>query len=228
MPTYNERSSVISLIEDIFASYSFSCIVVVDDSSPDGTGETVEELKRQRFSENLFVLHRKERGRGTAGIAGFKLALRKKVPFVVEMDADQSHRPQDIARLLDGLKHYELVIGSRLVAGAKDNRPLFRRLITRVSNAYLSRVLKMPNWDITSGFRAYRREALETIVAQKPISKGPPIVVETLYIAFKEGFYIGQVPITFENRKQGSSKLNAFILLQSLYLPYVFKRRYGR
>lgn len=222
LPTYNEVENIGSLLESLLSTYPQSHVVVVDDNSPDGTANLVRRMEKKN-PHRLTLLKRGERGRGSAGIVGFTTALLTKKPILVEMDADGSHDPLELHHLLEGAAHYEVVIGSRSLPGSRDDRLLSRRLLTACANFYLSTILQLPTWDITSGFRVYRREVIESLLMHPLLSKGPSIVVEMLYLAFSEGFYIGQVPIHFRNRQQGISKLNAIILLQSLLLPFLFR-----
>lgn len=226
LPTYNERENIESLIPALFEQVDCR-IFVVDDASPDGTAQTVERL--QKKFPRLQLIKRRRRGRGSAGVTGFRAILKTGAKVVVEMDADFSHDPRDVPRLLSGLSKYDIVIGSRLMRGAKDQeRGFARRLTTKLANRYLATVLQIPAWDITSGFRVYRREVLETVLANPMISTGPSIVVEVLYNAYLQGFYIGQVPIFFHERRKGRSKLGPKILLQSLVMPFLFRQAAGR
>lgn len=226
LPTYNERENIEALIPALFEQVDCR-VLVVDDASPDGTAEAVERLQK-RFPR-LRLIKRRRRGRGSAGVAGFRAILQTPAKAVVEMDADFSHDPRDVPRLLAGLSKYDIVIGSRLVRGAMDQeRSLSRRWTTKLANRYIAAVLRMPPWDITSGFRVYRREVLETVLANPMASNGPSIVVEVLYNAYLQGFYIGQVPIVFRERRKGRSKLGPKILLQSLAMPLLFRKAAGR
>lgn len=226
IPTYNEKENIEELLERILtlAIAWEPALVIIDDDSPDGTGNIVASLAQK--DRRLHPLIRKgERGRGTAGIEGFKLALGLNPEYVIEMDADFSHRPEEIPRLLDQTPDWDIVIGSRFVPGGKDiDRNLLRKLITSLVRLFLRHYLKIPVKDISSGFRCFNRNVLETINLDSLTSQGPSIIQEVLYKAFHAGFKIKEVPITFENRKRGKTKLNLPILVDTLIFNWKQKK----
>lgn len=224
IPTYNEKENVIELLKALHGLYTQASFVVVDDDSPDGTGQALDDLSRT--IPGITVMHRKERGRGTAGREGLQKALQLGADAVVEMDADFSHRPEDVGKLLEALNNSDLVIGSRYVPGGKEeNRTPGRRLASQLANFYIRRMLNLSVTDCTSGFRVYRKKALECIPWEKLLSTGPSIVIETLYYIQKSGRRIKEIPITYAKRKSGKSTLTLNILLKTLLLVPEIKLR---
>ncbi|MBI5969328.1 MAG: polyprenol monophosphomannose synthase, partial [Deltaproteobacteria bacterium] len=216
VPTYNEAPNIEQLLREILKQGPDIGAVVVDDSSPDGTGAIVERLRQEDPRVHLIV-RQEERGRGTAGIVGFQYAVAQGVPLIIEMDADFSHQPSYIPFFLNQMEDCDLLIGSRLVPGGGERgRHFLRKLITRLANAYIRQVLGLPIRDCTSGYRVFRREVLEAIELDEIMSKGPPVVEEVLYKAYKRGFRIKEVPYILEERKAGESTFNRKIMLDAL------------
>jgi len=226
IPTYNEKENIQELLERILAIPLpwDPALIIVDDDSPDGTGEVVASLAHEE--RRLHPLIRKgKRGRGTAGIEGFKLALELNPECIIEMDADFSHLPEEIPRLLQEVPRWDIVIGSRFVSGGKDiDRHLLRKCLTFLVRHWLRIYLKIPVKDITSGFRCFKREVLEAIDFGTLKSQGPSLVQEILFRAFRSGYRIKEVPITFENRRKGKTKLNLSILIDTLIFNWKLKR----
>lgn len=208
LPTYNERENIEALITRIRALPGDIEVVVADDDSPDRTWEIVEKMAQK--DRKIHLLRRIERkGRGYAGADAFRFALEAGAEQIVEMDADFSHDPRHIPELLARLEDADLVLGSRLVPGGRDvGRSFFRRLLTRLSNAYARALLGVPVRDCNSGFRAYRREVLERIDPSRLLSQGPSIVHEILYRAHLHHFRIAEVPVVFVDRQRGRSNLD--------------------
>jgi len=230
IPTYNERENIADLIQEILAlklDMSVS-ILVADDNSPDGTGEIVQQLALKE--ERIHVLIRmKRRGRGTGGIDGFKEALKLHPDYIIEMDGDFSHQPKFIPDLLAKAEEYDLVIGSRFVKGSKDqDRNLIRRFITFLARNFVRRQFHIPVRDVSSGFRCFKREVLEQVDLDDCISVNPSIVLEILYKANLLGFTMAEVPIEFIDRTRGKTKLNFVILLDTLLMALLFKKRYTK
>jgi dolichol-phosphate mannosyltransferase len=228
IPTYNEAGTIESLIRGILAlhlEYDLA-VLVVDDDSPDGTGELVKSLASR--DGHVRLLSRKQgRGRGSAGIDGFKTALSLKPDYVIEMDGDGSHQPGFIPALLRQAGRDDLVLGSRFVPGGRDaDRHFHRRFITWLVRNFLRRQFHLPVSDVSSGFRCFRREVLEKIGLDSLVSTGPSIVLETLYRTHLLGFRIAEVPIAFVDRKKGRTKLTPGILLKTLLLTFKFKRTF--
>ena len=226
VPTYNEALNIERLLREILDQGSDIAVLVVDDDSPDRTAAIVERLREQDARIHLIV-RKGERGRGTAGIVGFRYAVDQGVPLVVEMDADFSHPPSYIPSFLEQMKGYDLLIGSRLVRGGGERgRAFTRKWITRLANAYIRMTLGLPTRDCTSGFRVYRREVLQAIGLNEIISKGPSVVEEVLYKAYKCGFRIQEAPFIQEERKAGKSSFNFRILLGTLAMMIWIRWRY--
>lgn len=227
IPTYNERENIPDLIEEILklkleADLS---ILVADDNSPDGTGKVVEEIS-MRDGRVKALIRKKRRGRGAAGIDGFKEALKLNPDFVVEMDGDFSHQPRYVPELLNACKKSDLVIGSRFVKRGEDpDRSPLRKFITFLVRKFIRAKFRIPVEDVSSGFRCFRREVLERVDLDDLISVGPSIVLEILYKAFLLGFTIKEVPIVFVDRTKGKTKLNALILLETLVMAFLLKKR---
>lgn len=228
IPTYNEKDNIREVVEQILAlrlHYDLQ-VLVVDDDSPDNTGVVVQRLAKKDERVRL-LLRKKRRGRGAAGIDGFREALNMGADYVVEMDGDLSHQPCFIPQLLDACQIYDLVLGSRFVHGGKDaNRSLLRRSITLFVRNYLRSALHLSVHDPSSGFRCFRRGVLEAVDLDDLISVGPSVVLEILYLAHLLGFSIGEIPITFIDREKGRTKLSFLTLLETLIMVIKFKRLY--
>jgi dolichol-phosphate mannosyltransferase len=224
VPTYNERENIRELVERILALGENIEVVVADDDSPDGTWRLVEEMMRSKPSVHL--LHRKQnKGRGSAGKDAFLFAFNSGADLIIEMDGDLSHDPRFIPSLIEFSKTFDVVIGSRYIAGGKDLRASFgRRLVSRVSNWYSRKMLGLTVLDCNSGFRCFRRKVFESVDPLSLKSKGPSIVHELLYKSFKSGFVIGEAPIEFVDRKHDQSKLTFKRLLNGLLMVYKIRR----
>jgi dolichol-phosphate mannosyltransferase len=224
VPTYNERENIRELVERILALGENIEVVVADDDSPDGTWRLVEEMMRSKPSVHL--LHRKQnKGRGSAGKDAFLFAFKSGADLIIEMDGDLSHDPRFIPSLIEFSKTFDVVIGSRYIAGGKDLRASFgRRLVSRVSNWYSRKMLGLTVLDCNSGFRCFRRKVFESVDPLSLKSKGPSIVHELLFKAFKKGFTIGEAPIEFVDRKHDQSKLTFKRLLNGLLMVYNIRR----
>ena len=227
IPTYNERENIQDLLQKILnlgLEYDVS-LIVVDDDSPDGTADIVSSLSEKDKRIHL-LLRKGKRGRGTAGIEGFKKASALHPAYIMEMDADFSHRPEDIPVFLKEVPEYDVVIGSRFVEGGGDtDRNLIRRLITFLVRHFLRFHLKIPVKDISSGFRCFKKEVLERIELESLKSKGPSLVQEILYEAFLLGYKIKEVPIVFQSRKKGKTKLNLSILIETFIFNLKLKKK---
>jgi dolichol-phosphate mannosyltransferase len=229
IPTYNERENIGPLIQDILAlpiEYNVS-VLVVDDYSPDGTAGEVTDIGRRDPRVRL-LLRKEKRGRGLAGIAGFREALGLRADFIVEMDGDGSHQPVFIPALLNAARRRDLVLGSRFVEGGKDaDRPPHRRLVTFLVRHFIRRLFSVPVRDVSSGFRCFRREVLEKVGLDGLVSTGPSIVLEILYKAQRLGFAIEEVPIVFVDREKGKTKLTSLTLWRTLFMAIRIRRIYG-
>jgi len=230
IPTYNEKENIEELIREIL-NLPFDddlSVLVVDDNSPDGTGEIVRHLAEKEKRVQVLVRN-KRRGRGAAGIDGFKAALSLNPDYVIEMDGDFSHQPKFIPFLLSHVTRYDLILGSRFIKGGKDlDRSLLRKFITFLVRNFIKWKFQIPLKDVTSGFRCFKREVLEKVDLDDLISVGPSVVLEILYKAFLLNFRIGEVPIVFVDRKKGKTKLNLLTLFETLIMVLKFKKIYPR
>ena len=223
LPTYNEAENLETVVTAVLAAVPEVRILVVDDSSPDGTGEIAEAL------DGVDVLHRpRKSGLGRAYVAGFAHALQGGAGSVVEMDADLSHDPADLPRLLERLAAgADVVLGSRYVpGGGVRDWDAVRRGISRFGCGYARRVLGVPVRDLTGGFKAFRAGALEAIDYASVRSQGYAFQVELTYRALRRGLAVEEVPIVFRERRHGDSKMSALIALEAAWL--VPALRFGR
>ena len=217
VPTYNERENLPILVERIFSlGIPDLRMMVVDDNSPDGSGEIAEELSKKY---PLTVIHRKEKaGIGTAYVQAFKEVLSAKPSYIIQMDADLSHDPAVIPELLKLAETHDVALGSRYVPGGKIvNWDPARKFVSRMGNIYARSLLGLPYRDLTSGYKCFRREALEAVDLASLSSTGYNFQIETTYKAHQKGFRIAEVPISFTERKVGVSKFNLGIILESFW-----------
>jgi dolichol-phosphate mannosyltransferase len=226
LPTYNEAENVEPLVEAVRAKLPPGAqVLIVDDSSPDGTGEIADRIAARH--ENVEVLHRPHKeGLGPAYIAGFRAALAGGAGLVLEMDSDFSHDPAYLPRLLEAAKRADVVLGSRYVegGGVSDWGPV-RRAISRGGSAYARLVLGVGVRDLTGGFKCFRREVLEAIDLDQISTRGYAFQVEVTYRAIRLGFRVIEVPIVFRERRVGSSKMDLRIVAEAVWrLPLL--RRY--
>lgn len=228
IPTYNERDNLPELLKIIYAAVEDIHILIVDDNSPDGTGNLVKELIENQYNERLFLLERAGKlGLGTAYIAGFKWALARKYTHIFEMDADFSHNPKYLKSFIKASESCDLVIGSRYIAGGGvTNWSLIRRIISRGGSLYSRIILGLPFMDLTGGYKCFRREVLEKIDLDDVRSNGYSFQIELTYRAFLKNFRIKEVPIIFEERAAGNSKMSRKIFLEAIIM--VWKLRMDR
>jgi len=226
IPTYNELENLPSLLQEIFSYAPTSDILVVDDNSPDGTGELADTMSKE--DSRVHVLHRSGKlGLGTAYIAGFKYAISNNYDAAFEMDADFSHDPRFLPDFLAKIEQADLVIGSRYIpGGSTPNWSVGRRLISGCGNIFARVVLRMPIHDCTAGFRCYRREVLESIDLDTVESQGYGFQVELAYRVHKRGFKIVETPIVFMDRRVGKSKMSRAIVLEAF--TYVLRARFSK
>lgn len=207
IPTYNESANIKNLIDEILSLDKSFHIVVVDDDSPDGTWKIVEELSKKHKHIHL-LLRKGSKGRGLAGIDGFKYALRHGAEIIIEIDADFSHHPKHIPQFLDTIKYADVVIGSRFAEGGSDKRVWKRKYLTVLCNAFANVILNLNLTDPNSGYRCYKRNVLEAIVP-KLTARGADIVQDIIFNCKKNGFKIIEIPIDFEDRKLGDTTKTA-------------------
>jgi dolichol-phosphate mannosyltransferase len=216
IPTYNERENITLLVETILNLGIDSQVIIVDDNSPDGTGQLADELAAQHT--DVLVIHRAGKlGLGTAHIAGMKAALSDGMEAILTMDADFSHHPRYIPDILAALAHFDVVIGSRYVPGG-DTRycTVPRKALSHGANRFARTVLSLGAGDATAGFRGYRRQVLESIALDEIVSNGYSFLIEMLYRCQRQGWSVGEVPIIFENRQQGTSKISRSEILRAM------------
>jgi dolichol-phosphate mannosyltransferase len=218
VPTFNERESIAEVVRRLFDAAGDSVdLLVIDDSSPDGTADLVRDLSSGPHGVHLLERPGKE-GLGTAYITGFRWARERGYPAVVEMDADLSHDPRDVPRLLETLKDNDLVIGSRYVPGGKvENWGPFRKALSAAGNIYARGLLGFPIRDSTSGFRAYRTDVLTEEYLGDVSSHGYAFQIEMTRRIFRSGGRIEEVPITFVERATGQSKMSRRIVAEAIW-----------
>ncbi len=218
IPTYNEAKNIVLLIETILDIVPDFYITIVDDNSPDGTGQIADELA-QKYS-GVHVIHRPgKQGLGTAYVAGFRYALEAGAGYIFEMDADFSHDPHRLPDFLEAVKDYDLVLGSRYLNGVRVQGWRFRRLLlSKFANIYASYIMVLPVWDFTGGFRCYRREVLENIDLNTICSDGYAFQIEMLYYALKSGFHVTEIPFLFKEREHGDSKISRHVVREAFWL----------
>lgn len=219
IPTYNEKENIAAIVEAIFSLKQDYHVLIIDDNSPDGTADIVHQLQ-QKFTEGLFLEVRQGKlGLGTAYIHGFKWAMEKGYSFIFEMDADFSHNPNDLERLYNACKSggADLAIGSRYVKeGGKVNWPKERIILSKGASIYTRLITWMPVKDPTAGFVCYKQEVLQTINLDEIHFAGYAFQIEMKFAAWKLGFKIKEVPIIFEDRKLGVSKMNKGIVKEGI------------
>jgi dolichol-phosphate mannosyltransferase len=218
VPTYNERDNLEQLIATLQQVAPDLHILVVDDNSPDGTGELAEELSRKQ-PDQIFVLHRQNKeGLGKAYVEGFKEVLKKDYEYILQMDADLSHDPHHLAPFFEQIRNHDLVIGSRYLNGISVvNWDLKRLVMSKLATRYVQFVTRMPFTDTTSGFNCWRREALESIGFEDAFSSGYVFLVEMKYNAYRKGLAVTEVPIIFVERKSGNSKLDWPVIWEAIW-----------
>lgn len=224
-PTYNELENISRLIPDLLGRYENLDILVVDDNSPDGTGNYIEELSNQNKRVKL-IRREKKLGLGTAYIAGFKYAIQHNYDYIFEMDADFSHDPKEIKNLLDAINKYDLVLGSRYIRGVNViNWPMRRLLLSYFANKYTRFITGLPVQDATGGFKCFRKKVLETINLDKVKSNGYAFQIEMTFKAWKKGFKVGEVPIVFFDRVKGTSKMSRKIVREAIFMVWKLRIR---
>ena len=218
IPTYNECDNIGRLVKEISALNSQLQILIIDDNSPDGTGKIAEQMAQK--NSNIYVMHRpKKMGLGSALKDGFKWALAQNFDYIFQMDADFSHNPIDILKILDeAISGTELVIGSRYKDGLRvKDRSIFRTGISYLANLYIRTILGLNIYDATSGFRCFHRSVLKGVDLSKLISKNYAFQVEMTYACYKKECRIKEVPIVFTERKKGNSKFSIGIVIEAFY-----------
>jgi dolichol-phosphate mannosyltransferase len=218
VPTYNEKDNLPILVESLFKlNIEDPHILIVDDNSPDGTGEIADEIK-EKTPDRVSVLHRKGKlGLGTAYLTGFKYCLDQGADQIVQMDADFSHNPLKVTELIDRLKISDMALGSRYIRGGSldEDWAFWRKGLSSFGNLYTRLILRMPIKDVTGGFRAWKRETLEGIPLERVKSQGYAFQIEMAYITHLTGYSISEVPIYFADRSRGDSKMSLKIQIEA-------------
>jgi dolichol-phosphate mannosyltransferase len=233
IPTFNEIENIESIIRAVFSQKKLFHILVVDDNSPDGTGDKVKSLLND-FKDQLFLLERKfKTGLGTAYIDGFQWCLKKEYEYIFEMDADFSHDPKDLIKLYEAchLNGADLSIGSRYVEGVNVvNWPMSRVLMSYGASKYVRFITRMPICDTTAGFVCYKRKVLETINLKSIKFVGYAFQIEMKFKAYLQKFKIHEVPVIFTDRRKGKSKLSGGIIWEAIFgvLTMKFKSFIGK
>ena len=219
-PTYNERKNIKQLVDMVIGENPELHLLIVDDNSPDGTGEKVKKLQTEY--KNLFLETRpKKSGLGTAYIFGFKWALEKKYDNIIQMDADLSHNPKDLPRMVNNLQKYDLVIGSRYIKGISVvNWPLRRLMLSYGANAYSRVITGMPIMDGTGGFKAWKSSVLSSIDLDSVKSQGYSFQIEMNFRAWVKKFNIKEIPIIFSDRTIGQSKMSKTIVYEAIFMVW--------
>ena len=217
VPTYNEARTIERAVSRIRAAVPEADVLVVDDDSPDGTGRIADELAAA--DPKVRVLHRAgKEGLGAAYVAAFGWVLARDYDVVVQMDADGSHQPEELPRLIDALAGADLVLGSRYVPGGQVvNWPRRRELLSRLGNGYTRLLLGIPLRDATGGYRAFRADTLRRIDLEQVASQGYCFQVDTAWRAVRAGLHVVEVPITFVEREEGASKMSGAIVREALW-----------
>lgn len=220
IPTYNEKENIRQIVHAVMSLPQNFSILVIDDGSPDGTAQIVKEMQKE-FTGRLDIIERPGKmGLGTAYITGFKWAIEHGFDYIFEMDADFSHDPNDLPRLLDACQNdgYDVAIGSRYISGVNVvNWPMGRVLMSYFASKYVQIVTGLAIHDTTAGFKCYRREVLETIELDKIHFKGYAFQIEMKFTSYKCGFRITEVPVIFVNRRLGTSKMSGGIFSEAFF-----------
>lgn len=227
IPTYNEKDNIVGMIDSLNSLELAIDIIVIDDNSPDGTGDAIESARRSR--PNVDVIHRERKeGLGPAYVAAFRQILKKGTyDFVVQMDADFSHNPKDVVRLLDAAKHCDVVVGSRYVknGGVSREWAAFRKFVSILGNLYARFITGLRVRDCTSGFKCYRRRALGAMDLDTIFLNGYGFQVQILYELNKKGALMREIPIFFEERTKGSSKMSVSIVIEAFFSLILLRLR---
>lgn len=220
LPTFNERENLPRVVPEILEQDARLETLIVDDNSPDGTGEVADELARSE--SRVHVMHRAGKlGLGRAYIAGFRWALERDYEYVFEMDADLSHDPRHLPEFLEAIRGQDLVLGSRYLRGVTVvNWPMSRLLLSWSANRYARWVTGLPLTDLTSGFKCFRRRVLQAIELEKVHSEGYSFQIEMTTRAWARGFRILEIPIVFVDRMRGESKMNRRIVWEAVWMVW--------
>ncbi len=223
IPTYNEKETIEILIKEIFSFMPQADILVIDDNSPDGTGNIIKDIAKSEPRVNVIIRPYKM-GMGSAYKLGFRFALCKTYNYIIQMDADLSHSPRYLPRFLEAIKEADVVLGSRYISGGSVQKwSILRRLISRCGCIYARLILGISIKDITGGFRCYHRQALESINIDKIKSDGFAFQIECIYKVIKKSFYVKEIPFVFLDRERGKSKMNISIIIEAIFIVWRLK-----
>lgn len=227
IPTYNEQANVGPIVESIQNNLHDTDILIVDDNSPDGTGDIASELTER--DPRVFGLYRSRKGGlGTAYIAGFRWALERHYTHIFQIDADFSHDPAVLPVLLEATEHYDIALGSRWIPNSKIEGWSYHRLfLSRLANIYAQLLLRTNIHDLTGGYKCLRREVLETIELSKITSVGYGFQIEITWHAVQHGFTVTEIPITFSERTTGKSKLSSSTISEAFILVWRLRNKFG-
>lgn len=218
IPTYNERENIDNIIYRVLSQPVELDVMIVDDNSPDGTGEIVRQIAKR--DKRVHLIERPDKkGLGTAYIEGFKWAIKEGYDYIFEMDADFSHNPNDLPRIYDELKRYDLVIGSRYSNGISVvNWPISRVMLSFFANIFARHVTGVPVMDLTSGFKGFRRKVLQKINLDRIRADGYGFQIEMHFYTYYLGFKVKEIPIIFVDRRSGRSKMSKQIIFEALLI----------
>ena len=217
-PTYNEKKNISELIDRISKTSDLIDILIIDDNSPDRTAELVKNI--MNYNNHIHLLEREKKlGLGTAYCSGFLWALERDYDLIIQMDADLSHNPDDISRLIDESETADLIIGSRYIEGVNViNWPMRRLLLSYFANWYARFLIRFPIQDATGGYKCFRRKVLESIDLTEIRSEGYSFQIEMNFLAWIKGFKISEIPIVFTERTVGESKMNMSIVIEAIWI----------
>ena len=223
IPTYNESKNIVRIIDKIFSVHDEIDVLVVDDNSPDGTGKLVRDKMQE--SNRIHIIEREGKmGLGTAYLAGFKYSLEKGYDYIMEMDADFSHNPEEIPNFLKFIQEYDVVLGSRYIKGVNVvNWPLKRLLLSYFANLYTRVITGMDVKDATGGFKCFRATALSKINFDEVKSNGYSFQIEMTYRLWKKGAKVKEIPIIFVDRLEGESKMSKKIVYEAIFMVWKLK-----
>jgi len=225
-PTYNEIDNISELITRITnLPIEVDCLII-DDNSPDGTSEFVRKIMKKK--KNIYLIERERKlGLGTAYCKGFKWALKRNYDNIIQMDADLSHNPNDIIRMIREIDTYDLIIGSRYIEGVNViNWPMSRLILSYCANIYSKFIIRFPIKDSTGGFKCFNRKVLSSIDFDKITSEGYSFQIEMNFLVWKNGFSIKEIPIIFTDRTVGKSKMNRSIIIEAIWIvPKLFIKK---
>ena len=224
-PTYNERKNILELINQVHSHAPAADLLIVDDNSPDGTGSFVKNLQAE--DKHLFLIERPGKmGLGTAYISGFKWALERDYEAIVQIDADLSHNPKDIPRLVKAAETDDLIIGSRYVTGVNVvNWPISRLLLSFCANVYARLITGVPVKDLTGGFKCFRRKVLEVLDLDQIHSEGYSFQIEMNFLSWVKGYSLREIQIIFNDRTVGESKMSKKIIFEAVRMVPLLKIR---